>query len=112
MSHSGTPQSPEDFDSRLKRARGEEEDAEGGGGEGLAGSGIGAALRMGMELVSALAVGVGIGWLLDHWLETTPWFLIVFFFIGAAAGILNIYRAAKGFGLAPGYGSDGLSKKD
>ncbi len=112
MSNKSTPQGNEDFDSRLRRARGEETSSTGDGGTNLAGGGLGAALRIGLELVSALAVGVGIGLLLDHWLETEPWFLIVFFFLGSAAGMLNIYRAAKGFGLAPGYGTDGLDKKD
>ncbi len=65
--------------------------------------GLGLAFRTGIELVSALAVGVGIGFLLDKWLDTTPWFLVVFFFLGAAAGILNVYRAASGIGLAPAY---------
>ena len=64
--------------------------------------GLALAFRTGIELVSALAVGVGIGFLLDKWLDTTPWFLVVFFFLGAAAGILNVYRAASGIGLAPG----------
>jgi len=55
-------------------------------------------------LVAALIVGVGIGLLLDRWLGTTPWFLIVFFLLGAAAGILNVYRAASGMGLAEAEG--------
>ena len=67
--------------------------------------GLGQALRTGIELVSALAVGVGIGFVLDKWLDTAPWFLVVFFFLGAGAGILNVYRAASGIGLAPGYGT-------
>ena len=65
--------------------------------------GLGLAFRTGIELVSALAVGVGIGFLLDKWLDTTPWFLVVFFFLGAAAGILNVYRAASDIGRAPTY---------
>ncbi len=65
---------------------------------------MGMALRIGVEMVSALAVGVGIGLLLDYWLETAPWFLVVFFFLGAGAGIMNVYRAASGIGMAPGYG--------
>jgi ATP synthase protein I len=54
-------------------------------------------------LVSGLLVGLAIGWGLDWWLGTRPWLLIVFFFLGAAAGILNVYRATKGYGLAVGY---------
>jgi ATP synthase protein I len=42
-----------------------------------------------------LVVGGGIGWLLDRWLGTSPAFLIVFFLLGAAAGTLNVFRAAK-----------------
>jgi len=30
--------------------------------------------------------------------------MVVFFFLGAAAGMLNVYRAATGRGLAVGYG--------
>ena len=66
-------------------------------------SGYAMAFRIGTELVAALIVGVGIGLLMDKWLETAPLFLVVFFFLGAGAGILNVYRAASGIGLAPGY---------
>lgn len=66
-------------------------------------SGFGMAFRIGVELVAALMVGVGIGLLLDRWLDTAPWFLVVFFFLGAGAGVLNVFRAASGIGLAPGY---------
>lgn len=66
-------------------------------------SSLGLALRVGVELVSALAVGFGIGWLLDQWLETRPWLMLVFILLGGAAGILNVYRMARGFGYAAGY---------
>jgi ATP synthase protein I len=65
--------------------------------------GFGWALRIGVEMVSALIVGVGIGYGLDWWLGTKPWFLVVFFLLGAGAAILNVYRAAMGYGLAVGY---------
>jgi len=68
-------------------------------------SGFGMAFRIGVELVAALIVGVGIGLLLDRWLGSTPWFLIVFFFLGAAAGVLNVYRAASGMGPAEAEGT-------
>jgi ATP synthase protein I len=56
------------------------------------GSALGTGLRVGIELVSALAVSVGIGWLLDHWLHTTPVFIGVFVLLGGAAGVMNVYR--------------------
>lgn len=65
--------------------------------------GVGMAVRVGIELAGTLAVGVAIGWLLDRWLGTGPWLLVVFFFLGGAAGVLNVYRAVRNIGLAPGY---------
>ena len=57
-------------------------------------SGFGQAFRIGAELISALIVGVGLGWTLDKWLGTKPWMMIIFIFLGGAAGILNVYRTA------------------
>ncbi|MGH6952806.1 MAG: AtpZ/AtpI family protein [Alphaproteobacteria bacterium] len=58
------------------------------------------AFRIAVELVAGLAVGVAIGWVLDRWLGTGPWLLVLFFFLGAAAGVLNVYRSAKALGLS------------
>lgn len=76
-----------------------------GGAPGM--SGLGWAFRVGVEMVSALVVGVGIGYGLDWWLGTKPWFLVVFFLLGSAAAIMNVYRAAMGYGLAVGYKKPG-----
>ena len=48
-------------------------------------------------------IGAGIGWTIDQWLVTTPWFLIIFFLLGGAAGILNLWRVVTGKGLKIGY---------
>lgn len=59
----------------------------------------GIAARFATELVAGLVVGGGLGWGID-WLfghfgfHTKPVFLIVFFMLGAAAGIRNVMRAA------------------
>ena len=90
--------SDEDFDTRLRRARGIDAKPGRGGMSALPKGGVALALRIGTELVAALGVGIGIGLLLDYWLETKPWFMVAFFFIGAAAGFLNVFRAAQGFG--------------
>ena len=60
----------------------------------------GIAFRFATELMAALLVGGGLGWGLDwavgHWtaFHTKPVFMIVFFVLGAAAGIRNVMRAA------------------
>ena len=70
------------------------------------------AFRIGVELVSAIAIGLAIGWLLDNWLYTKPWFMIVFILLGGAAGILNVFRLANGFGYVVGYKKDKETQKD
>ena len=56
---------------------------------------LGSAFKLGTELVAAVAVGTIIGFILDSWLGTTPWLIVIFFFVGAAAGMLNVVRTAK-----------------
>ena len=56
---------------------------------------LGSAFKLGTELVSAVAVGTIIGFILDNWFGTKPWLMIIFFFLGAAAGMLNVIRAAN-----------------
>lgn len=64
---------------------------------------LGAAWRIGVELVAALVVGVGLGWLIDRWLGTGPWGLLILVVLGFAAGLLNAYRAAMGIGSTIGW---------
>ncbi len=107
MAEGRKPASLEDLDERLKAAR----KNRGGTGKGESGKdnrtgtqgGLGIALRIGVDLVAAVIVGVGIGFLLDYWLDTKPWFLLLFFVLGSAAGILNVFRMAAGYDLAAGY---------
>ncbi len=56
---------------------------------------IGSAFKLGTELVSAVMVGTIIGFILDNWFDTKPWLIIIFFFLGSVAGILNVIKAAK-----------------
>ena len=56
---------------------------------------MGAAFKLGTELVSAVLVGTIIGFILDTWFDTKPWLIILFFFLGSIAGILNVIRVAK-----------------
>ena len=59
--------------------------------------------RIATEIVAGVAVGGFLGWMLDTWLGTSPIFMIVLFFLGAGAGMLNIWRMATGHGLKVGY---------
>jgi len=58
-------------------------------------SSLGIAMRLSSELVAAVFVASVIGYYLDKWLETKPFLLIVFFFLGAITGILNVVRTSK-----------------
>ncbi|CAI8279089.1 MAG: Uncharacterised protein [Alphaproteobacteria bacterium UBA4588] len=69
------------------------------GGMALAG-------RVSSELVAGLIVGAGSGWVLDRWLDTSPLMLVVMFFLGAVAGMVNVWRAVSGRGMAAGYADD------
>ena len=53
------------------------------------------ALKISTELVAAVVVGSLIGFLLDGWFDTKPLLTICFFFMGVAAGILNVFKSAK-----------------
>ncbi len=108
MTETPSRHSFKELDARLRKARERQAGARGGrGGKGSAGmSGLGMAVKIGVELVAALIVGVGIGWALDRWLGTKPWLMIVFFFLGSGAGILNVYRATARMGLEDGSGTE------
>ena len=58
-------------------------------------SNMGTAFKMSTELVSAVAVGTIIGFILDNWFGTKPWLILIFFFVGVAAGIMNVVKTAK-----------------
>lgn len=57
-------------------------------------SSLGRAFRMSTEFVAGVIAGGGLGWLLDRWLGTSPWGLIVFLMLGFAAGIYNVMKAS------------------
>ena len=97
MSEGEPPTRLNELEARLRRLRERvpNEDEVAGGKALPTQSAYGFAFRIGVELVAALAVGGGIGWLLDHWFGTMPLFLLIFFVLGAAAGMLNVFRAAR-----------------
>lgn len=50
-------------------------------------------LRVGMEIVASTMIGLGAGFLLDRWLNTRPWLLLLFGAFGVIAGFINLYYA-------------------
>ena len=85
---------PEDFKTRLKIAKSKIKKQLDNDNE-KRGSFMGSAFKLGTELVAAVVVGTIIGFILDTLFDTKPWLIIIFFFLGAAAGMLNVIRAAN-----------------
>ena len=58
-------------------------------------SSLGTAFKMSTELVAHVAVGTIIGFILDKTFGTKPWLILIFFFVGVIAGIVNVFKSAK-----------------
>lgn len=113
MSEKTPPDPLAQLGEKIEQARRERLRREGKGRDGAPQSLLGVAFRIAVELVASLAVGLAIGWGIDWGVDRLfgireHWGLIAFFFIGAAAGIRGVYRAAEGlgFGPPPGPGQD------
>ena len=85
---------PDEFKTRLKIAKSKLKKELDNDNE-KRGSFMGNAFKLGTELVAAVAVGTIIGFILDNWFGTKPWLIIIFFFLGAIAGMLNVIKTAK-----------------
>lgn len=92
----GDPRNLDQLDAKLKAAR---ERIEGRGEGSKKGSYndslVGVGYRMSIELVVGICAGLGLGWLIDWQMGTKPWFMLVFMFVGLAAGIFNVVRLSK-----------------
>ena len=64
---------------------------------------LGIGFRIGIEFMVAIIVAIGLGWAFDRVLGTKPFAMIVMFFLGVAAGMLNVYRAITGQSAAVGF---------
>jgi len=51
------------------------------------------AIKAGTDFIAAIVVGVVLGYFIDRWLHTTPIGIIIFLFLGFAAGFMNLYRS-------------------
>ena len=56
---------------------------------------IGQLSTVGLSFVLAIVLGFGGGYYLDTRLGTSPWLAFLGFFLGLAAGVLNVYRVMQ-----------------
>ncbi len=91
--------SPSDdgFDARLKAAqqRREAEKSKWKRIETHGPSGLGIGMRIASEIVAAILVSTAIGLMLDRFLGTKPWMLILFIILGSGAAMSNVIRTGK-----------------
>jgi ATP synthase protein I len=102
VSEKPSPPDLREFGARLERLRSEAQ-ARKEVRPGEPTTGLGMAFAVAAHMVAGLLVGCGVGYGLDRWLGTAPAMLITFFFLGVAAGGLNVYRTVRGYGMALGY---------
>lgn len=99
MTKGETPSPPNDFEARLrgfrKELKEEHSEQQGEPQAPVDSSGMGVGLRVATDLVAGVLVGAGIGYLLDRWLGTKPFLLMLMLVLGFVAGIMNVYRIAK-----------------
>jgi ATP synthase protein I len=82
-----------DLEAALAATRSEGRRAEQGAERGGV-AGYGQAFKLSSEFIAGIAAGAGLGWVIDAFVGTSPWGLIVFLLLGFGAGVLNVLRSA------------------
>ena len=59
---------------------------------------LGVLSGVGLTLVISTVLGFWGGYVLDRWLGSAPWFMLVGLLLGIASGFVNLFRAAGIFG--------------
>ena len=83
-----------EFEARLDRAQRWARKGRSDGRRGEA-SALSRAWLVALEMVTAIVVSTAIGWFFDGLFDTRPFLLLVFFFLGVGAGLLNVFRGAQ-----------------
>ena len=85
----------DDLDSRIAKARAAEEARTGVSPAAKPAKGYSQGSRVLAELIGAPIGGGLIGWLLDRWLGTSPWALLILITLSIIVAFRNIYRISK-----------------
>lgn len=56
---------------------------------------LGLGFRIAVDLFAGVVVGMGMGLVLDRWLGTSPWLLLLFLVFGFGAGMTNMLRSVR-----------------
>ena len=59
---------------------------------------LGALSGVGLTLVISTVLGFWGGYILDRWLGSAPWLMLVGLLLGITSGFVNLFRAAGIFG--------------
>lgn len=59
---------------------------------GASRQGMALGLKISSEFIAAIAVGAMLGYLLDRFVGTAPWGMILFLLLGFCAGVLSVLR--------------------
>lgn len=59
---------------------------------GASRQGMALGLKISSEFIAAIAVGAMLGFLLDRFVGTAPWGMILFLLLGFCAGVLSVLR--------------------
>jgi ATP synthase protein I len=76
----------------MKRTEGGGDEPAGGGSGRASAASLSGALRLSSEFIAGILGGGGLGWVVDHFLGTSPWGLIVLLLLGFVAGVYNVMR--------------------
>ena len=101
MSDQLAPERLRDLEARLRHFQGQVRPRTAAGPARPTGPAL--AFEIAGHLIAGLLLGGTIGYFLDRWLESAPFLFVAFFFMGAAAGMVNVYRTVTGLGMAAGY---------
>ncbi|MCL2079184.1 MAG: AtpZ/AtpI family protein [Oscillospiraceae bacterium] len=56
---------------------------------------LGLLSQIAITIIACIALGILIGWLLDRWLGTSPWLMMVCIFLGMGAALKSIFDFSK-----------------